>query len=621
MILNSRNLTKEQCVFAEHFGIETEPDGYSFIGVKSDNLFVEVKNHTVTIGYSKMCELYRGMALLKGEAVEGKTIIQSRQMESLAAFVDCSRNAVPKLEMLKSYILEIAALGYDQLYLYTEDTFEIKDYPYFGHWRGRYSAEEIKDLDCFAKKFGIELIPAIQTLAHFNAPFHWRQFQEIRDVGDILLCGNEKTYKFIDSMLESIHNMYSTDKINIGMDEAHLLGMGKYFQDNGYHDMLEIFMNHISRVMQLLNKYGFKPSMWSDMFFKIATGRCTYEEIVATTFDEKTLELIPKNMTLNYWNYSEQTSEYYDNMFEAHQRMGRDIIYTGGLMKWVGFCPNLQFSFNASRTALESAFKYNVRNVMVTGWGDDGSESSFFTMLPGLVLFAEKCYIDDMSDAAIDHRLNCLYGYSLEEFRMLEKPNRLPEKQNVESRLSANPSKTLLWNDPILGQYDRHIQSGTNEYYFYVAKQLEHLKDRDNRFSYIFETIWALTVFLSLKAEYGLKLYSAYSENRREELAALCKQADELVHKLDNFHRIFRKNWLKENKIFGFDVQDIRFGSLRARIVYTKEVLEDYLNDRVKTIPELCEERLYFDCRGENESLPLHSCFNMWKDIVSVNVL
>lgn len=621
MILKRDSLSFEQKLFAEHIGLNIGDDGYEIITVEAESLFVKLNNKTITIGYSKLCEIYRGLALLKEGLSESSTLCERAQMESLAAFLDCSRNAVPTVDFLKNFVMDLAALGYNQLYLYTEDTFEIKDYPYFGHWRGRYSAQEIKELDAFARKYGIELIPAVQTLAHFNTVFHWKAFDDIHDMSDILLCDDEKTYEFLDKMLASLRSMYTTDKINIGMDEAHMLGLGKYLEKNGFHDKMDIFLKHISRVMQLVEKYGFNPIMWSDMFFKISCGKCNYDKLEVVDFDKDILNLIPQNMSLAYWNYSPYPEEYYDAMFKAHTNMGREIIFTGGFRKWVGFCPNLQFSFDASRTALNTAIKYGIKKTIVTGWGDNGAEGSAYLMLPGLALYSEMCYKNDMSDEAIDRRLKTLFGYGLDDFRILEKPNRLPGNEADKKVLSANPNKILLWNDPILGQYDRHISNGTNEVFAEILEEIKPLTMKNTRFGYVFETIYYLCDVLSVKAELGVKLYNAYQKGDKGELSNLKDDVTVLIEKLDKFHSVFRKNWLKENKIFGFDVQDIRFGTLRSRLTYTVEILESYLKGEADCIPELNEERMFMDCREEGSQKQLHGCYNIWHNLVTVNVL
>lgn len=621
MTLNGIFLNEAELMFARHIGLPLGNDGLKLETESAERMFVKVEAERAVIGYSRRCEIYRGLALLKEELNIGDCIYQSRVFDSLAAFCDCSRNAVLKLDTIKSVIMDIAALGYDTLYLYTEDTFEIEGEEYFGHWRGRYSAEEIREADAFAKKFGIELVPAIQTLAHYNAVFHWKRYEQIHDIADILLCDAEETYEFLDKVFSTLRGMYTTDKINIGMDEAHLLGLGNYSEKFGSAEKMDIFLRHIGRVVKIAEKYGFKPIMWSDMFFKIATGKCTYEQLEAVSFNEKVLELIPQNITLTYWNYSPRPKEYYDVMFEAHKAMNREIIFAGGFRKWVGFCPNTHFSFEASRTALQSAIDHNVKKVMLTAWGDDGAEGAFYTALPGLALYAEKCYCNDMSDSAVNHRLNTLFGYSLEEFYLLEAPNRLPGNAADENVWHSNDAKTVLWNDPMLGQYDKHIVSGTEEYLSALADKLKTLSERDNRFAYIFETVYRLCEVLSIKAELGNKLRAAYKAGDRAELSRLCGQIPKITDALNTLHKTFRKNWLKENKIFGFDVQDIRFGALKARLEYTAEALSDYLAGNISSLAELEEEPLYIDCRDEESAAPLHSAHNNWKHIATVSVL
>ena len=48
---------------------------------------------------------------------------------------------------------------------------------------------------------------------------------ELRDVEDILLIGEEKDYYLIDGMFATLSKL-QTHKVNIRMDEAHLVGLG-----------------------------------------------------------------------------------------------------------------------------------------------------------------------------------------------------------------------------------------------------------------------------------------------------------------------------------------------------------------------------------------------------------
>ncbi|MBQ9756488.1 MAG: family 20 glycosylhydrolase, partial [Clostridia bacterium] len=144
----------------------------------------------------------------------------------LGIMLDCSRNAVMSVPALKGFIELIAKMGYNRLLLYTEDTYEIKGEPLFGYMRGRYTAEEIKEIDGFCISHGVELLPCIQTLAHLNQIFSWSKYSKINDLNDILLVDEEQTYELIDKMFATCRENFTCRKIHVGMDEAHKLGLG-----------------------------------------------------------------------------------------------------------------------------------------------------------------------------------------------------------------------------------------------------------------------------------------------------------------------------------------------------------------------------------------------------------
>ena len=99
-----------------------------------------------------------------------------QNFDNLGIMLDCSRNAVMKPAAVKEMIDTISAMGYNFLMLYTEDTYEVNNEPYFGHMRGRYSKEELKDLDSYAASRGMTLMPCIQTLAHLNGLMQWKRY-------------------------------------------------------------------------------------------------------------------------------------------------------------------------------------------------------------------------------------------------------------------------------------------------------------------------------------------------------------------------------------------------------------------------------------------------------------
>ena len=50
-----------------------------------------------------------------------------KHFDSLGVMIDCSRNAVPNIQALKRFFDIIAKMGYNTVFLYTEDTFEVEN--------------------------------------------------------------------------------------------------------------------------------------------------------------------------------------------------------------------------------------------------------------------------------------------------------------------------------------------------------------------------------------------------------------------------------------------------------------------------------------------------------------
>ena len=73
--------------------------------------------------------------------------------------LDMSRNAVMKPETVKQFVDYISSFGYNMLQLYTEDTYEVNNEPYFGYLRGGYKKQEIKE------KFESQKADALQKIS------------------------------------------------------------------------------------------------------------------------------------------------------------------------------------------------------------------------------------------------------------------------------------------------------------------------------------------------------------------------------------------------------------------------------------------------------------------------
>lgn len=588
-----------------------------------EGLQAVLKNGKASLSYHNKVEFFRGFGLLL-EAIRENRELDVREKPSfryLTYMQDNSRNAVSNMEALKKLIRQLALMGFNSLMLYTEDTYELEGYPYFGYQRGRFTKEELKVIDAYGSMFGVELVPCMQTLAHLNAIFQWETFADINDTKDILLCGHEKTYELIEAMIKTWSEVFASRRINIGMDEAEMLGCGKFLKTYGFQETSDIMAEHLTKVLAICKKYGMHAMMWSDMFFKMLPDNTEYYNTTAE-IPREIKDKIPEDVELVYWDYYSRDKQIYDNMILRHKQLSDRIGFAGGAWKWYGFAPLLHHSMMVSELAVRSCLEQGINNVIVTGWGDNGAETSNFVVGPVLQLYAEACYGSSMEREHISHRLATCCHMDYEDYMLLDLVNLTPDNPSPGS-VSVGPAKYLFYQDVLQGLYDKHIDLLTYPVHYRKCHEiLSKAAEKKNEFSYIFDTLAKLSYVLELKCDLGIRLKKAYDNKDLSALKEIAQiECPELIGRIEDFHEAFRYQWYQENKPFGFDVQDIRIGGLKERIRAVSWRVGEYLNHNIETIEELEQERLTQTGRDNNSDHAAPIWHNDWRRAVTASVI
>lgn len=526
--------------------------------------------------------------------------------------LDMSRNAVMHVPALKEFIASLSDMGYNTLLLYTEDTYEIPGEPYFGHFRGRYSQQELRGIVAFAGEYGMEVIPCIQTLAHLNAIFKWPVYKQIRDCNDILLAGEEKTYQLIGKMLDSVKACYRSEYVHIGMDEAHMVGLGKYLDRFGYEDRFALLSRHLKRVCQMAAERGLKPIMWGDMFFRLKNNgvyNC-YDPIVPTPEEVD----IPQEVAITNWDYYSADQARYEIMLRAHKQLGNPVWYAGGIWTWTGFAPDNAFSLRSTLAAIRACRVENIENIFMTIWGDDGNECPRYAALSAL--FAAACFARGEEDmAAIKAEFETKYRIPFDAFQLLDlhEPSTAIEAKNAVSC----QEKYLLFNDPFLGVCDSTLSGKENAYYAHTADALAAYADHPE-YGKCFRMLGQLARVLSRKAELGARTRALYQAGDKQGMQLLIADYEQCILDTEAFLRVFREVWMAENKPHGFEIQEIRIGGTIQRLRSCRERLEQWCSQDIP-IPELDEQALDLE-GGGTEFTRRHFRYPNWIEMFSPNV-
>mgnify|MGYP002802666990 FL=1 len=576
------------------------------------------KGGTCTVRFQEPAQYFRLFNYALHHNNEDFSLEEKPYFARRGFMLDCSRNAVANPEKLRSLVRRLAKMGMNQLFLYMEDTYEVPGYPYFGTYRGKYTREELRDLDKYCALFGIELVPCIQTLAHLHSFLRWHNSRPLRDTGDILKVGSKEVYTFIRNLLESLRSCFSTRNIHIGMDEAHMLGLGNYLRENGYEESSVIIRRHTDRVLELCQETGWTPMMWSDMYITANTGGGYYD--VKASTDTSGWEKPPKELGMVYWDYYNTRKDIYHNMLRVHKALSDRVIFAGGIWNWNGISPNYGKAFCCSRLALEACRQEGIQEVFATGWMDNGAETPIDAIYPGLAVFSFLCFHEDLYEEELSTYFRDCIDAELEDFLLLDLLDAL-FKGSGKNLTADNPSKYLLYQDPMLGIFDYHLKdTDTETYYRTLADKLKSKAETPGEYQEFFRFYYYLSLVLSRKADLGIRIKTAYDAKDLSTLKEISEEViPNIIRNLTVMHTSRESLWFADAKPFGYELLDIRLGGVKTRLESCRRRLQSFLEGKVQTLEELEQERLPYwelgDAKPQDPKAELRE--NLWDKIIS----
>ncbi|MBQ7866546.1 MAG: family 20 glycosylhydrolase [Clostridia bacterium] len=277
--------------------------------------------------------------------------------------LDISRGRMPKVETLKTLIDFMAGLKYNELQLYMEgDCFKYAAYPQCTADFDCLTPEDIRMLDAYCRERFIDLVPNQNSFGHM---YTWLKKPEFRHLG--LFGGDEtpstlnplldESYEFMCNLYESLLPHFSSEFVNIGLDEAY--GLGKYQIEEYCNERGKdiVFMEWLNKLNDHISeKYGKKVMFWADMIYNYP----------------QSYHLVPKDAIAMEWGYE---------LIQSQRMTDHCIAYRNAGVKYY-VCPatNVHGTFTGRmdvttfniRTCAELAVEYGAMGMLLTDWGDGG---------------------------------------------------------------------------------------------------------------------------------------------------------------------------------------------------------------------------------------------------------
>lgn len=267
------------------------------------------------------------------------------------------------IPFIQDFIRFVSDAGYTSVLLYLEDRIRTGSYPYPDADES-YSVEEMKDLVKYAQSYNIELIPCIGTLGHAERFLARKELNYLSEVQegminrfgnqggqDVFCISNPDFYPFLEKYMAEIAEIFPSEYFHAGLDEFfnfNLCEKCRQAMPNLAAEE-EMFLRHIIRVNDYLNKLGKRMMMWSDMF-----------EIYTTIMPR-----VPKNVIMVDWLYNEDVRFYLSHLFDQNVE---DRIRVNEQLGLTTVMAPAELIFTNTVSCLEYADRKNSWGFLLTQW-------------------------------------------------------------------------------------------------------------------------------------------------------------------------------------------------------------------------------------------------------------
>lgn len=503
------------------------------------------------------------------------TIEEKAHFSRCGRLLDVSRNGVLRVDAFKRYINYMVTLGMNVVILYMEDTFTVEEYPYLGYMRGRYSLEELKEIDDYAYNLGVEIIPYMESLGHMEQYIRWGEehikLQTASD--DVMLADDDDTYKFIETCLRTFKRTFRSENVFLGIDEAPMMTRGKYYDLHGPSDFCTVYMRHIRRICDICKEIGYTPGVPTDMICALFSPSKRYHD-VNLKFDEAVKSEIPENLVLMYWNYGRDT---YDPGIKAHQSLDREVMFLGGGQNWFGYLPWYAVMADNAHKGLRASLENGVDFVATSTFGDDGCETNHFLSVNDLAYYSEYCYKGlDCTEDDIFSAAELISGISEEDAQVLFGIN-----LRIDDATPTWDQQTVFLKDLLYSDILYEIGTPAKNCEIVLPKMkanVEKLKANPEKCGGLYEYVYHLQAIITTKAELRINLRKEYQSGNREYIKTVCEETlPELIEHHEKFYEMLRAMWYRDYKPFGLEVLTKRFGGYVQRMKDIKMRMEEYL--------------------------------------------
>ncbi len=368
---------------------------------KAESYTLTVSPEGVLITYSDPEAAFRACSTLKQILAQSRQGIPCLHIEDSPAIrirgymLDISRGRLPKLPALKELVDQLADLRYNQFQLYIESlVYEYKGLEQYLTDRDVLTADDIRELDAYCKERFIELVPNQNGLGHMT---QWLRLPDFKHLAIEREDGKESTtmdplnpesLQLVERIYAGMMDAYSSNLMNIGLDEPFELGMGQTKEACDRLGVGTVYTDYLNKVIALAKRYGKTPMFWDDVVIR----------------HPEQLERIEKGVVFMDWGY--ETEKLVERRCRLLAEKGLRFYVCPGSSAWSSFTGRAMNAMRNITTYAELAKTYGAEGFLMTEWGNLGHAQFPAVAAIPMVFAAAAAWEpdDDRPDYALDMR-------------------------------------------------------------------------------------------------------------------------------------------------------------------------------------------------------------------------
>jgi hypothetical protein len=281
---------------------------------------------------------------------------------------DVSRGPLPTMRYFKQRIRTLASFKMNGYSPYMEHVFADPRHPLPAPPDG-ITAGELRELDAYARRYHVVLVPEQQTFAHMHQTLRWERYAPLAELphGYLLAPADPAGQAYVrDLIADELAAVPHPPFFHIGSDEPSDLGHGASRELVAARGEGAVYERHVVDTANFVLARGTRPMLWDDALQR-------HPELFAA---------LPKPLVFIDWHYGSEPS--YEPYIERIARAGFEQMVAPGALNWNEIYPDLDAALGNIDRFVSEGKSAHVLGLFQTVWHDDGEtlyEATWYPLL------------------------------------------------------------------------------------------------------------------------------------------------------------------------------------------------------------------------------------------------